>query len=53
MTELSDKFRNASHDGLYDIAFESGITLLSLYLLVYPENYPQIGEYVAAEVDIL
>ncbi|KAF8903151.1 hypothetical protein CPB84DRAFT_1814772 [Gymnopilus junonius] len=43
MADLSNQFRDASHESQYDLAFESGITLLSLYLLVYPENYPQIG----------
>lgn len=44
MSGLSEAFSKASHEGQYDLAFESGVTLLSLYLLVYPSNYPQIGE---------
>lgn len=44
MGSLSETFSKASHEGQYNIASESGITLLSLYLLVYPLNYPQIGE---------
>lgn len=44
MERLSDQFGKTSHKGEYNIAIESGITLLALYLLVYPKNYPQIGE---------
>ncbi|KDR82823.1 hypothetical protein GALMADRAFT_1348489 [Galerina marginata CBS 339.88] len=40
---LSETFSRASHEGQYDVAHESGLTLLSLYLLLYPVNYPQIG----------
>ncbi|KAF9556751.1 hypothetical protein CPC08DRAFT_710983 [Agrocybe pediades] len=43
MTKLSETFSEASHEQKYDVALKSGLTLLSLYLLVYPENYPQIG----------
>lgn len=40
---LSTTFSNASHEGQYHIAIESGKTLLAIYVSVYPENYPQIG----------
>ncbi|KIK52040.1 hypothetical protein GYMLUDRAFT_50106 [Collybiopsis luxurians FD-317 M1] len=43
ITSLSDKFSQASHDGPYDIAMEASDTLLALYWLIYPPNYPQIG----------
>ncbi|KAF7299584.1 hypothetical protein HMN09_00963700 [Mycena chlorophos] len=43
ITHLSETFRDASHDGQYSIATSSGNTLLALYSLVYPLNYPQIG----------
>uniref|UniRef100_A0A8H7XZH3 SET domain-containing protein n=1 Tax=Psilocybe cubensis TaxID=181762 RepID=A0A8H7XZH3_PSICU len=43
MTSLSEKFSNASHDGQFDVALESGATLLALYIVIYPTNYPQIG----------
>ncbi|KAF8195565.1 hypothetical protein BJ912DRAFT_1021255 [Pholiota molesta] len=43
MAEISEIFSRTSHEGQYDIALESGITLLSLYILIYPINYPQIG----------
>ncbi|KIM43208.1 hypothetical protein M413DRAFT_398217 [Hebeloma cylindrosporum] len=43
MAGLSETFSKASHEGQYDVALESGVTLLSLYLLVYPPNYPQTG----------
>lgn len=44
MGRLSETFSKASHEGQYDVALQSGDTLLSLYLLVYPLNYPQIGK---------
>jgi len=43
LTELSETFSKASHEGQYDIALDSGVTLLALYVLLYPVNYPQIG----------
>ncbi|KAF6755948.1 hypothetical protein DFP72DRAFT_964622 [Ephemerocybe angulata] len=43
MSTLSEAFSRASHEGDYVQAAESGVTLLALYLLVYPKNYPQIG----------
>lgn len=42
---LSGVFSQSSHDGPYDRALESGTTLLAMYLLIYPENYPQIGSF--------
>jgi hypothetical protein len=44
MEQLSEQFSKASHEGDYDISIRSGITLLALYLLIYPRNYPQIGK---------
>ena len=43
MAELSETFSKSSHEGNYARAADSGVTLLALYLLVYPKNYPQIG----------
>lgn len=43
MSELSETFSKASHEGDYGKAADSGVTLLALYLLVYPKNYTQIG----------
>ncbi|KAJ7644145.1 hypothetical protein FB45DRAFT_987729, partial [Roridomyces roridus] len=40
---LAETFRNASHDGAYQIARTTGAALLNLYRLIYPPNYPQIG----------
>ncbi|KAH9850123.1 SET domain-containing protein [Lenzites betulinus] len=40
---LSEVFSKTSHEGSYADAVESGLTLLALYALVYPPNYPQIG----------
>ncbi|KAJ7784556.1 hypothetical protein B0H16DRAFT_1492964 [Mycena metata] len=43
IAEVAETFRNASHDGPYTVALSSGKTLLELYRLIYPPNYPQIG----------
>ncbi|KII89120.1 hypothetical protein PLICRDRAFT_139371 [Plicaturopsis crispa FD-325 SS-3] len=43
LTDLSASFSDASHDGVYSQALDAGITLLAVYLLIYPKNYPQIG----------
>ncbi|KAJ7672720.1 hypothetical protein B0H17DRAFT_1183338 [Mycena rosella] len=43
ITYVAETFRNASHDGSYTAALNSGQTLLAIYRLVYPPNYPQIG----------
>lgn len=43
MSGLSETFSRCSHDGDYDIALDTGIRLLALYILIYPSNYPQIG----------
>ncbi|KAF9533121.1 hypothetical protein CPB83DRAFT_757950 [Crepidotus variabilis] len=40
---LSEVFSQSSHKGDHEIAIDSGMTLLALYLLIYPCNYPQIG----------
>lgn len=42
---LSEQFSKASHEGDYVLALSSGRTLLALYAVVYPPNYPQIGEW--------
>ncbi len=44
MESVSEEFSKASHEGDYSTALVSGFTLLALYLLIYPKNYPQIGE---------
>jgi hypothetical protein len=44
LTSLAERFSSASHDGPYSQALDDGYTLLALYLLIYPPNYPQIGE---------
>jgi len=43
LTKLSSTFSESSHQGQYSLAIDSGKTLLSLYVLIYPSNYPQIG----------
>lgn len=41
---LSEVFSKTSHEGPYVDAVEAGLTLLALYVVVYPPQYPQIGE---------
>lgn len=41
---LSELFSKTSHEGPYVDAVEAGLTLLALYVVVYPPQYPQIGE---------
>lgn len=45
LSNLSETFSKASHEGQYDLALDSGLTLLALYIMIYPVNYPQIGEW--------
>ena len=40
---LSDTFSMASHNGPYREALDVGLTILAVYTLLYPPNYPQIG----------
>lgn len=44
ITMVSEKFSEASHKGNYGVAIDTGLTLLALYVVIYPPNYPQIGE---------
>jgi hypothetical protein len=41
---VSETFSKASHEGQYDVALDYGLTLLAVYIMIYPANYPQIGE---------
>lgn len=41
---LSEEFSRASHEGDYTVALDTGLTLLALYVVIYPPNYPQIGK---------
>ncbi|KAH9947569.1 SET domain-containing protein [Amylocystis lapponica] len=40
---ISELFSRASHEGPYNDAVAMGLTLLALYVVRYPANYPQIG----------
>ena len=44
LPSLSEQFSKTSHEGPYVDAVEAGLTLLAFYVVVYPPNYPQIGE---------
>ncbi|KAF8645195.1 hypothetical protein AX16_008022 [Volvariella volvacea WC 439] len=43
LTYLSDTFSEASHEGDYQLALKSGLSIFAFYSMVYPPNYPQIG----------
>ncbi|KAJ7600682.1 hypothetical protein C8J56DRAFT_767329 [Mycena floridula] len=43
ITGLSEEFSKSSHEGAYTAALQAGVTLLDVYQLIYPLNYPQIG----------
>lgn len=43
LEKICEKFRNASHDGPFEVAQETGLAVLAFYVLIYPPNYPQIG----------
>ena len=43
LSRLTDIFSESSHEGSYLTALNVGLTVFAMYLLVYPENYPQIG----------
>ncbi|KAI0786817.1 SET domain-containing protein [Abortiporus biennis] len=40
---ISETFSKCSHEGQYEKAISTGVTLLALYFVIYPSNYPQIG----------
>jgi hypothetical protein len=44
ISSLSEEFSKASHEGDYTVALDAGLTLLALYVVIYPPNYPQIGK---------
>lgn len=48
---LSEQFSAESHEGSYDSALQAGLSLLDVYRLIYPENYPQIGMFDECYVD--
>lgn len=43
LLRLTDAFSISSHEGSYHIALDVGLTVLAVYVSIYPENYPQIG----------
>lgn len=45
LSVVSETFSKASHEGQYDLALDYGLTLLAVYIMIYPANYPQIGEW--------
>ena len=45
MSSLSEEFSKAAHVGDYSGAIHAGLSLLALYLVIYPTNYPQIGKF--------
>lgn len=43
LPHVSSVFKDAAHDGHYEIALRSGLTLLATYMIIYPPLYPQTG----------
>lgn len=44
LSTISETFSKASHEGNYDLALDTGTTILALYTVLYPPNYPQTGK---------
>ncbi len=40
---LTEAFSKASHEGECDLALSTGRTLLAVYVVIYPSNFPLIG----------
>jgi len=53
ISSLSEEFSKASHEGVYTVAFDVGLTLLAIYVVIYPANYPQIGKLICCSVFLL
>ncbi|KLO16793.1 hypothetical protein SCHPADRAFT_937655 [Schizopora paradoxa] len=45
LPRLSKRFRDAAHDGPYDLALTKGMALLAAYMIIYPPYYPQTGTH--------
>ncbi|KAH9042064.1 SET domain-containing protein [Lactarius pseudohatsudake] len=43
LPRLAESFSSKSHGSAPESALDDGLTLLALYRLIYPPNYPQIG----------
>jgi SET and MYND domain-containing protein len=50
---LCQIFSTTSHDGPYHEALDVGLTILAVYTLVYPPNYPQIGAFFKIKKSLL
>lgn len=46
LPKLAESFSAKSHGPTPESALHDGLTLLALYRLIYPPNYPQIGRLV-------
>lgn len=52
LPELSEEFSRTSHEGQFDIAVLTGQKLLVFYRMIYPHNFPQIGEFKSTRLPI-
>ena len=43
LPQTSRVFKDAAHEGHYELALRSGVTLLAVYMALYPPLYPQTG----------
>jgi hypothetical protein len=44
LSALAEAFSTSSHDGPLEDALDVGRTLLALYRIIYPANFPMIGQ---------
>ena len=51
LPSLAESFSSKSHGPEPESALYDGLTLLGLYRLIYPPNYPQIGRLVTSDRD--
>jgi len=45
LPDLSKRFRDAAHDGPFELALTKGLALLAVYMIIYPPYYPQTGTH--------
>lgn len=44
LPRISEAFSKASHEGQYDVALMAGLVMLAMYVVIYPSNFPLVGE---------
>ena len=49
---LSKSFKDAAHDGPFEKAIWKGLTLLAVYMVVYPAYFPQTGANITLSTSV-